>query len=171
MARKKKGLTQIVPDLTDALERDFNGFIQFAVTKLADFDNSPVYTGFFASSWKAQTQSVRTQDKVEDFEPWSILKKRRDKGDASAYSIRPRYSIPKFSIKTKVFIGNTTDYAVYALENPKVANFVQGQLKTQINNIFTDRRRPNVRIAAEKNDGSKAIGFLRGRTFVSYEEM
>lgn len=170
MARKR-GLTQIVPDLNNSLERDFNAFIQFAVTKLADKDNSPVYTGFFASSWKAGTQRANPRDKVADFEPWNRLKERRDAGDVSAYRIAPRYRIPQFSIKTKVFIGNTTQYAAYALENPKVARFVQGTLGTMINGMFSDRRRPNVRIASEKGDGTKAIGFLRGTTFVSYEQM
>ena len=169
MARKKRGLTKIVPDLTDALERDFNGFIQFAVTKLADKDNSPVYTGFFASSWKAGTQRARPQDKIADFEPWNRLKERRDAGDASAYRIAPRYPIPQFSIKTKVFIGNTTEYAAYALENPRVARFVQGTLGKMINGMFNERRKPDIRIASEKGFGG--LGFLRGKTYVSYEQM
>ena len=171
MARKKKGLTKIVPDLTNALERDFNRFIQFAVTRLADRDNSPVYTGFFASSWKAGTQRARTQDRIADFEPWNTLKERRDAGDASAYRIAPRYRIPEFSIKTKVFIGNTTEYAAYALENPKVARFVQGTLGRTINGMFNDRPKPRIGIASERGDGSKAIGVLRGKTFVSYEDV
>jgi len=168
MARKR-GLTKIVPDLTDALERDFNGFIQFAVTKLADKDNSPVYTGFFASSWKAGTQRAKPQDKIEDFEPWNTLKERRDAGDLSAYRIAPRYSIPKFSIKTKVFIGNTVEYAAYALENPRVARFVQGTLGKMINGMFNDRRKPDIRIASRMGVGG--LGFLRGKTYVDYDQM
>ena len=168
MARKR-GLSKIVPDLNDALERDFNAFIQFALTKLADKDNSPVYTGFFASSWKAGTQRARPQDKVEDFEPWSRLKERRDKGDVTAYYIRPRYPIPLFSVKTKVFIGNTTEYAAYALENPKVASFVQGTLGRMVNGMFNDRKKPDIRIASEQGVGG--LGFLRGKTYVSYEQM
>jgi hypothetical protein len=168
MARKR-GLTQIVPDLTNMLDRDFNGFIEFAVTKLADKDNSPVYTGFFASSWKAGTQRAVPKDKVEDFQPWSRLKERRDAGDVTAYRIAPRYRIPTFSHKTKVFIGNTTEYAAYALENPRVARFVQGTLGTMINNMFSDRRKPDIRVASEKGVGG--LGFLAGKTYVSYEQM
>ena len=169
MARKKKGLTKIVPDLTDSLERDFNAFIQFAVTKLADRDNSPVYTGFFASSWKAGTQRATAQDKIADFEPWNRLKERRDAGDASAYRIAPRHPLPQFSIKTRVFIGNTTEYAAYALESPKVARFVQGTLGRMINGMFNERRKPNISIASEKGFGG--LGVLRGKTYVSYEQM
>lgn len=168
MARKR-GLTKIVPDLNNALERDFNAFIEFALTKLADKDNSPVYTGFFASSWRAGTQRARPQDKIADFEPWNRLKERRDAGDASAYRIAPRYPIPRFSIKTKVFIGNTVEYAAYALESPKVAFFVQGTLGKMINGMFNDRRKPDIRIASEKGFGG--LGFLRGKTYVSYEKM
>jgi len=168
MARKR-GLSKIVPDLNNALERDFNAFIEFALTKLADKDNSPVYTGFFASSWKAGTQRARPQDRVEDYAPWSGLKERRDAGDVSAYQIRPRHGIPKFSIKTKVFIGNTTEYAANALENPKVARFVQGTLGKMINGMFNDRRKPDIRVASEKGFGG--LGFLRNKTYVSYEKM
>ena len=77
---------QIQNDLDSHLQQSYNRLIAKIMRRLATKKRSPVWTGFFASSWKAQTQSVRTQDKVEDFEPWSVLKKRRDKGDTGAYS-------------------------------------------------------------------------------------
>jgi len=135
MARKR-GIGNIVPDITNQLDRDFNAFIQLALEGLARKNNSPVYTGFFASSWKASTQRTKPTDRVQDFAPWSDLKKRRDKGDLSAFRIQPRFKVPEFNYRTKVFIGNAAQYAAYALENPKVANFVQGELRSLIQPVL-----------------------------------
>ena len=163
----KKLADQVTGQINKELTADLNRFIKILVRQLPAY--SPQYTGFFASSWKAGTQRARPQDKIADFEPWNRLKERRDAGDASAYRIAPRYPIPQFSIKTKVFIGNTTEYAAYALESPRVARFVQGTLGRMINGMFNERRKPDIRIASEKGFGG--LGFLRGKTYVSYEQM
>ena len=60
---KKKGLGQIVTDLERKINDDYNALIQLTAEGLATEENSPVDTGFFASSWKASTQKVRAQDK------------------------------------------------------------------------------------------------------------
>mgnify|MGYP003114180812 CR=1 FL=1 len=67
----KRGIGQIVTDLEQQLNRDFNALIGLAVEGLSS-DISPVDTGFFASSWKASTQ--RPQAKDEKTEPWSTYK-------------------------------------------------------------------------------------------------
>lgn len=168
MARKR-GINNIVPDLQQQLNSDFNAFIQLALEGLASKENSPVYTGFFASSWKASTQRTKPTDRVQDFAPWGDLKKRRDKGDTTAFRIEPRFKVPTFKFTDKVFIGNATKYAAYALENPKVAVFVQGELRSLIQSSFQERRGPQVFVGAAKGTGM--MGFLSGREYVSYERI
>ena len=77
MARKK-GIGQIITDLERQINADYNALIQLTVEGLGTKENSPVDTGFFASSWKASVQKVRAQDKREDFAPWSSIYKSRD---------------------------------------------------------------------------------------------
>lgn len=168
MARKR-GIGNIIPDLQQQLNSDFNAFIQLAIEGLGSKENSPVYTGFFASSWKASTQRTKPTDRVQDFAPWGDLKKRRDKGDTTAFRIEPRFKIPTFKFTDKVFIGNATKYAAYALENPKVSVFVQGELRSLIQSSFQERRSPQVFVGASKGTGM--MGFLRGREYVSYERI
>ena len=63
---KKRGIGQIVTDLERKINDDYNALIQLTAEGLATEENSPVDTGFFASSWKASTQKIRAQDKRED---------------------------------------------------------------------------------------------------------
>ena len=168
MARKR-GIGNIVSDLQQQLNSDFNAFIQLAIEGLASKENSPVYTGFFASSWKASTQRTKPTDRVQDFAPWGDLKKRRDKGDTTAFRIESRFKVPTFKFTDKVFIGNATKYAAYALENPKVAVFVQGELRSFIQSSFQERSGPQVFVGASK--GTVMMGFLRCREYVSYERI
>jgi hypothetical protein len=165
----RRGLRDILPDLNKKLSADYNTFIQLALEGLASKDHSPVYTGFFASSWKASTQRTKPTDRVEDFEPWAGLKKRRDKGDTTAYKIEPRFATPSFRYTDKVFIGNSTKYAAYALENPKVATFVQSQLRPLLQASFNEKRAPQVFVGTTKGTGG--LGFLGGRDYVSYERI
>lgn len=55
---KKRGIGQIVTDLERQINDDYNALIQLTVEGLGTKENSPVDTGFFASSWKASTQKV-----------------------------------------------------------------------------------------------------------------
>ena len=148
---KKKGLGQIVTDLERKINDDYNALIQLTVEGLGTEENSPVDTGFFASSWKASTQKVRAQDKREDFAPWSNIYKARDSSRNQRVhtskkpvgsQIKPRFGIPEFNFKRQptVYIGNTAEYAGYALESPKVANFVQGEMGPLVQQTFGDKR-------------------------------
>ena len=165
----RRGLRDILPDLNKKLSADYNTFIQLALEGLATKDHSPVYTGFFASSWKASTQRTKPTDRVQDFQPWAQLRKRRDKGDTTAYRIAPRFTKPAFRYTDKVFIGNSTQYAAYALENPKVAAFVQGQLRPLLESSFNEKRAPQLLVGTSKGTGG--LGFLGGREYVSYEKV
>ena len=102
MARKK-GIGQIVTDLERKINDDYNALIQITVEELGTEQNSPVDTGFFASSWKASTQKIRAQDKREDFAPWSSIYKTRDPSrnqwvhtdkKPAQSRIKPRFEVP-----------------------------------------------------------------------------
>jgi hypothetical protein len=164
---KKKGLGQIVTDLERQLNDDYNALIQLTVEGLSTEKNSPVDTGFFASSWKASTQKVRAQDRREDHAPWSNIYKARDPGKNQwvhtnkkpvGSQIKPRFKVPDFNYKRQptVYIGNTAEYAGYALESPKVANFIQGEMRSLVQETFGDKR-PG-RIFARTGSSSSVFG-------------
>ena len=164
---KKRGIGQIVTDLEKQINSDYNALIQLTVEGLGTEQNSPVDTGFFASSWKASTQKVRAQDKREDYSPWSkIYKTRTPAGDQRVHTskkpigsqIKPRFEVPEFNYKRQptVYIGNTAEYAGYALESPKVANFIQGEMRSLVQQTFGDKR-PG-RIFARTGSSSSVFG-------------
>ena len=164
---KKRGIGQIVTDLEKQINRDYNALIQLTVEGLSTRENSPVDTGFFASSWKASTQKVRATDKREDYSPWSkIYKTRTPAGDQRVHTskkpigsqIKPRFKVPEFNYKRQptVYIGNTAEYAGYALESPKVSNFIQGEMRSLVQQTFGDKR-PG-RIFARTGSSSSVFG-------------
>lgn len=164
---KKKGLGQIVTDLEGQINNDFNALIQLTVDGLGTKENSPVDTGFFASSWKASTQKVRAQDKRENHAPWSTIHKTRDAANnqwvdtskkSVASQIKPRFPVPEFNYKRQptVYIGNTAEYAGYALESPKVARFIQGEMRSLVQEAFGNKR-PG-RIFARTGSSSSVFG-------------
>ena len=54
-----RNINKIAPDLQGNLERDLNILVRAIITDLSTEQNSPVDTGFFASSWTASTQRPR----------------------------------------------------------------------------------------------------------------
>ena len=66
-------------DLDAQLNEAFNSMIGDVLSDLATEANSPVYTGFLASSWRAQKSQVRQKDRVEDHEPWASIKREHNK--------------------------------------------------------------------------------------------
>ena len=127
-----------IGDLEAQLNSDFNTVIKKAHKSLGTKTHSPVYTGFFASSWKVANTPPKAKDDVKDFQPWSSIKLAFDKGGdswkkagekPSKPKIQPRFKIKRtFNIKKSVFIGNTVKYASYALEGGKIQNFIQGRM-------------------------------------------
>ena len=127
-------------DLDAQLNEAFNSMIGDVLADLATEANSPVYTGFLASSWRAQKYQVRQKDRREDFEPWASIKREHDlpkggEGWKPAGS-RPDNPVidPRFPVGTNykfrdkdIYIGNTAEYAGYASENPIISQFVQGE--------------------------------------------
>ena len=129
MARKKDFLKEDpMKDLDAQLNADFNKLVRKIHRSLSTKKRSPVYTGFFASSWKAQTMGVRAKDDVYKFQPWANLA-REGKKKKPTPKIQPRFKVDKtFNYKRPVFIGNRAKYAAYALEGGKVQYFIQGEL-------------------------------------------
>jgi len=167
MAGRKKGIGQIVTDLERQLNNDYNALIQLTVEGLSTKENSPVDTGFFASSWKTGTQKIRAEDKREDHAPWSGIYKTRSPGGNQwvhtgkkpvGSQIKPRFSVPEFNFKRQptVYIGNAAEYAGYALESPKVANFIQGEMRSLVQQTFKEKT-PG-RIFARTGSSSSVFG-------------
>ena len=145
-----KNIDNIIPDLEDNLERDLNKLVTAIIADLSTEENSPVDTGFFASSWTAGTQRPRPDEARESVAPWSNIKPTRRGARSPQAKVEPRFidSIPKFKPFSKVFIGNRSQYAARALASPrsKIPQYVQGDLRNLINQIFTDK--PKLGIAA-----------------------
>ena len=118
-----------VADLEAQLNRDFNTVIRKAHKSLGTKTHSPVYTGFFASSWKVANTPPKAKDDILKFKPWSEIKRQSKGKRPSNPKVEPRFKVSRtFNIKKTVFIGNTVKYASYALEGGKIQNFVQGRM-------------------------------------------
>ena len=88
MARKKDLVnSDPAADLQAQINADFNTVIRKAHKSLSTKTHSPVYTGFFASSWKVQTTGVKPRDDIRNFRPWSNIKKNIAAMEANANTI------------------------------------------------------------------------------------
>ena len=137
-----------IADLKAQINADFNSVINKTHRSLSTKTHSPVWTGFFASSWKVQTTGVRAKDDARNFAPWKSIRKQESiaffigiRGEKpSNPTIRIRYPIKKtFNIDRPVFIGNRAKHAAYALESGKVQNFVQGRLAKIIRDTMKEK--------------------------------
>ena len=155
---KRKPLQKSDPvgTLESQLNQDFNKVIKEIHKGLSTKKHSPVWTGFFASSWKVDTKAIPATEEVEDNPPWASIKRERSldyfarKKAGPPYSKQKRPSNPKiqirypinkiYNIKRPVFIGNRVKYAAYALEGGKIQNFIQGRLKDIINKNMKEKK-------------------------------
>ena len=140
-----RNIDRIIPDLEGNLERDLNKLVKAVIADLSTEENSPVDTGFFASSWTASTQRPRPDQSRKEFAPWSNIKPSRDGTEAPGAVVEPRFlDTLSFNFKpfSKVFIGNRSEYAARALASPRsgVPQYVQGKLGKIINEVFTDKK-------------------------------
>ena len=169
---KSNNVDNIVPDLKGNLERDLNEFVRQALSDLSTETNSPVDTGFFASSWTASTQRPRADQPREDYSPWNNLKANRKGGKAVGYTIKPRFIDDiKYNFKpfSTVFIGNRAKYAAFALEEGTVQTYVQGKLRDKVRQTFKEK--PKVKVATRGYKGGQGgIGQFADpkRVFVDY---
>lgn len=163
---------QIEDEVEAHLQQSYNRLIATIMRRLATKKRSPVYTGFFASSWKAHTSPIVADDKVEDFAPWSGIRKRKRQDPTNKeYKIDPRFYPPDkaYSYKRRVYIGNTAEYSIYALESGKVQQFVQGpEMKNLVKEAFKERR---PRISVGSRQGIGTFGTQAGKIYTGYSEL
>jgi hypothetical protein len=175
MARKKHLLkSDPVADLQAQLNADFNSLIRKTHKSLSTKTHSPVWTGFFASSWKVQTTGVRAKDDIRKFKPWTDIKKASTKSingkwvstKPSNPTIRIRYPVKRtFNIKRPVFIGNRAKYAAYALEGGKIQNFIQGRLAKIIKDTMKEKpTKGRIFLQSRQSPGFGRLGPSAGYT-------
>tara|TARA_Y100000004_G_scaffold87887_1_gene98513 strand:- start:284 stop:802 length:519 start_codon:yes stop_codon:yes gene_type:complete len=168
---KRAGTDQIMPDLEAHMQESFNRLTREIMRKLATKKRSPVYTGFFASSWQASKSKIQPTDELE--EPWLGIKKKRDANPSNKeYKIDPRFYPPdqEFNYKRRVFIGNKVKYAVWALEDGRVQRFVQSSdMAKLVRDNFKERRRALISVAGRGGVGK--FGSFKGRTYIDYNEV
>ncbi len=168
-------------DLDSQLNEAFNSMIGDVLADLATEANSPVYTGFLASSWRAQKSQVRQKDRREDFEPWASIKRNHDlpvggegwkpKGSKpSDPKIEPRFSPPTFDYRKGCFIGNQAEYSSYAIENPNIANYVKNDVKSVINENFKEKKRGAIKIGSVQKKVLFGKGSKKGRKYTGTSE-
>ena len=174
---KRAGTDQIMPDLEAHMQESFNRLTREIMRKLATKKRSPVYTGFFASSWKADRRKIQPIDELQ--EPWLSLSKAKwtKKGNTNSkadkgYKIDPRFYPPdkEFNYKRRVFIGNQVKYAVWALEDGRVQRFVQSpEMQEMVKRNFKERRRALISVAGRGGVGE--FGSFKGKTYIDYFEV
>ena len=131
-----------IGDLKVLIESDFNKVIRKTHASLSTKTHSPVYTGFFASSWKVANTPIQATHEVKDYKPWSEFAKiGKKKPFKPPNKVERRFPVKRvFSIKKSVYIGNKAKYAIYALEGGKIQNFVQGRLAQIIRDNMKEKK-------------------------------
>ena len=177
-----RSIENIEKDLTGNLERDLNILVRAIITDLSTKENSPVDTGFFASSWTASTQRPRPDQSRKEFAPWSNIKPSRMGVEAPGAVVEPRFlDTLSFNFKpfSKVFVGNKSEYAARALASPrsKIPVYVQGKLRKLINKTFSDKPKlgiatfgTGVKYQSKNVRNLKGVGLFGGAddAFVDY---
>ena len=146
-----RNINNIIPDLEDNLERDLNKLVTAIIADLSTEENSPVDTGFFASSWTAGTQRPRPDQPRESHSPWNTIRPTGTGNQRNPNAVvEPRFfnDIPNFKPFSKVFIGNRSEYAAraFASNESDIPQYVQGKLRDLIQKTFTDKK-PKLGIA------------------------
>lgn len=167
---------KVAGDLDFKLNRDYNALIKKVIRRLSTKKRSPIYTGFFASSWKAQSVPIKPTDKLEKYQPWAAIKKQINAGrttrERKALSktlskVEPRFETRRnFDIKRSVYIGNKAQYSLYALESGKVQLFMQGEIGQLIKNTMGDKA--TTFVAGDVGIGS--FGQTSGKEYIRYTE-
>jgi hypothetical protein len=168
MAKKRPfSSSGIMSDIELQFNRDLKAFIQLTYDGLSSSQGSPVYTGYFASSWKVGLNAIKRESYEETKRerggyvnkrrvgrsPWKDVYFARDakgnmyaplsqkQGAAPRIAPRHKFEFPDINFKNtkKFYIGNTAHYAAYALENPIVSRFVQGEIKGLVDQAFREK--------------------------------
>ena len=169
-----RDIKNLEPDLDAQFNEAFNSMIGDVLADLATEANSPVFTGFLASSWRAQKSQVRQKDRVEDHEPWAGIKANfvwKKKGDKPPNpEISPRFSPPTFDYKKGCFIGNQAEYSSYVVEDTRIAKYVKGDVKNTINENFKEKKRGAIKIGSVQKKALFGKGSKKGRKYTGTSE-
>ena len=176
-----RDIKNVKPDLDAQLNEAFNSMIGDVLADLATEANSPVFTGFLASSWRAQKSQVRQKDRREDFEPWASIKREHDlpkggEGWKPAGSkpsnpvIEPRFSPPTFDYRKGCFIGNQAEYSSYVIEDPRIAKYVKNDVKNTINENFKEKKRGAIKLGTVQKKVLFGKGSKKGRKYTGTSE-
>jgi len=175
----KEDIENIMPDLDAQLNEAFNSMIGEVLADLVD--ESPVYTGFLASSWRAQKSQVKQIDRREDHEPWASIKREHDlpkggEGWKPAGSkpsdpvIEPRFSPPTFDYKKGCFIGNQAEYSSYIIEDPGLVRYLKHDIQKTINRNFKEKKRGAIKIGDTQKKVYFGKGSKKGRKYTGTSE-
>ena len=176
-----RDIKNLEPDLDAQFNEAFNSMIGDVLADLATETNSPVYTGFLASSWRAQKRQVRQKDRREDFEPWASIKREHDlpkggEGWKPAGSkpsnpvIEPRFSPPTFDYRKGCFIGNQAEYSSYVIEDPRIAKYVKNDIKNVIDENFQEKKRGAIKLGAVQKKVIFGKGSRSGKKYTGTSE-
>lgn len=149
-----------IGDMEALINNDFNTVIRKAHASLSTKTYSPVYTGFFASSWKVANSPIQATQKVENFKPWAdIAKQGKKKRPTPKVKKGGRFPVKRtFNINKSVYIGNRAKYAKYALEGGKIQYFVQGRLANIIRDNMKEKKGKLFLLGAPNVDGKGTTG-------------
>ncbi len=162
-------------DFEAYFDQGFNRLINSLVGDLSTPENSPVYTGYFASSWRASSSPIKREPRKRSDEnrrtkaPWEKVYKTATRGTGDSLTpwgvkknmgvIERRYPGPfdfNFKQYPTVYIGNRAHYAPYALEDGKTIAFL-GDVKEKVNEFFTESQKlGQINVAARASRRNKA---------------
>ena len=165
-------LKDLPRDLDKKISRDFNNLIKDVHSELTSEQNMPVWTGFFASSWKASNTPVQPDQDVMSHQPWASIKQEvfegfkltKESRKPDAPVVEPRFPVGEgeriFNYRKGVFIGNKANYSQYVLESGEIQDFVQGQLGRLIRENMSDKGKIFIGGGvSEKYSGTTQTGF------------
>ena len=156
MAKKDFLKSDPIGDMQALINSDFNKVIRKSHASLSTKTYSPVYTGFFASSWKVANTPIKATQKVEDFKPWADIAREGKKKRPTNPKITKggRFPVKRtFDLKKSVFIGNRVKYASYALEGGKIQFFIQSRLAKIIRDNMKEKKGKLFLLGAKEQTG------------------
>ena len=166
----KRVSEQIKAEVEAHIQQSYNRLINTIMRRLATKKRSPVFTGFFASSWKADTSPIQSEDKL--ISPWLELSKKKWTDPSNKeYKIEPRFYPPDkmYNYRKRVYIGNTAEYAIYALEDGRIQQFVQGsEMKALVDAAFKERK---AKISVGSRLATGTFGSTAGKIYTGYSEV
>ena len=144
-------LRDLPKDLDKKISRDFNNLVKDVHAELSSQQNMPVWTGFFAASWKASNTPVSATHDIMDYQPWASLKQEVFEGFKLTGEskppenpvVQPRFPVGEgeriFNYRKAVWIGNRANYSQYVLETGEIQDFVLGKLGRLIKENMSDK--------------------------------